>query len=212
MISISIMAHPSRKDWSNELYLRLKQMPFSQVTLIEDSKNSEWETGKEALLAHDKSDYHCVIQDDAIIADTFYENLERAIESLPTRSLLSLYTGTTKPQKQRVQQAVDMAQDYGASYLSASTLLWGVCIAIPTEMIDPMLNHVKNSRHLYDRRIGQFFKDNNMPVYYSFPSLVDHRDEGSLIKHDVKDKRVAHYFEFKSVDKWKSSPVIDMGV
>lgn len=196
-ISITVMAHPSRRKEAEELHYRLMMMPFESRWIVFDTGLGEWETGERALRRNDsKADWHVVIQDDAIISDNFYKNLVAALKNVPLRSLVSLYTGKVRPIQGRVKLAFNNATIHNKSWLSFQTLLWGVGIAIPTEDINPMLKYVSGSREVYDRKIGEYYKHLNQPVYYTAVSLVDHNDSlDSIMKHGgTIEPRVAHQF------------------
>lgn len=195
-ISITIMGHPRRDANIQKLLIQLVHMPFSDVSVTLDTENSEWHTGRRALLAGvGKGEYHVVIQDDAILTPNFYENVEQMICSLKTKTLVSLYTGTSRPLASRVTAAVNKTPDGG--FLRHHTLFWGVGIAIPTSHIEPMLEFVEDIALQYDNKIGEFYCRNGLPVYYCIPSLVDHDDDtDTLITGHGRDinfePRVAH--------------------
>lgn len=193
-ISVAVMAHNKRKWQARDLYIDLVKYPFSYVGITWDQKNEEWDTGKRALQQgiYHKSDWHIVIQDDALITLDFYNNIVGAITALKEKSLISLYTGTSRPLGKRVKAAVEKAQD--GEWLSFSQLLWGVAILIPTDHIAPMLDFVENIELQYDNKIGEFYRQNALPVYYCIPSLVEHDDEmGSILGHGQSpEPRVAH--------------------
>lgn len=180
-ITIAIMAHPSRTEQANALYKKLAQYPFAAPQIIWDEQNSEWHTGRRALeYGVDKGDVHVVLQDDAIINEYFFTNLQKALKAAPQRTLLSLYTGTVRPFNERVGKAVAKAN--GASWLQGYTLFWGVGIVIPTDHITHLLEFCDNETDPYDTRIGLFYFRNMLPVLYTNPSLVDHDDDiGTLV-------------------------------
>jgi len=187
------MAHPKRKLQAEFLHSILSIYPFQEVTITWDTANEEWHTGERALRAGiGKGDWHIVIQDDAILSPFFYENVVGAINNVPTRSLISLYTGTSRPMGKRVKLAVDKA--YHATWLQYWLLMWGVGILIPSGQIEPMLDFVVDRKEPYDTRIGIAYQRNRLPIYYTMPSLVDHDDGlGSLLEHGkVPGERVAH--------------------
>ncbi len=190
MVSLAIMAHPSRKERAEALCDRLK--PFNPV-IVWDEKSSEWETGSRALLAYEDSDFHLVIQDDAVISGNFYVNVLAALDSIPSESLISFYTGKVKPAVRQTGLAVAAAQVSKSSWLKGQTLFWGVAIAVPTKYIEAIV--AQKSTHLYDRRVGEFFYKRYLPVWYTNPSIVDHAQEPSLVSHDVSEPRVAHIYE-----------------
>lgn len=196
-ISFGVMAHGDRANHANDLLNKLLDMPFYTGFLSFDKNNSEWDNGKVCLENFSTlCDYHVVIQDDAIIGPNFYTNLEASLKALPQKSILSLYYGQGRPYPQKVKQAFDKAIETDSSFISHRTLLWAVCIAIPTEDIEPMLQHAKRYPKLqYDNRIGQFYKDRKRPVYYTTKSIADHNDDlPSLTGHDTPRKRVAHCY------------------
>lgn len=200
-ITVAVMAHPKRQAQAGALEIELKSYPFASVSVIYDqakdsTHENEWNNGKNALLAGvGKGDWHVVVQDDAILSPNFYENLEGAINNVPTKSLISLYTGTSRPLGKRVKMAVDKATH--ATWLQYWLLMWGVGILIPSSHIEPMLDFVSDREEAYDIRIGIFYQRNRLPVYYTMPSLVDHNDDlDSLLPgHGLgksPEPRVAH--------------------
>ena len=196
-ITIAIMAHPRRTEQAEALYKKVIQYPDVNAQIIWDEQNSEWHTGRRALeYGVGKGDIHVVLQDDAIINEHFFTNLKKAIKAAPTRTLISLYTGTVRPFASRVANAVNNAN--GASWLKGYTLFWGVGIVIPSDHIPPLLEFCDTETDPYDTRIGLFYFRNMMPVLYTNPSLVDHDDDiGTLIdgRDDLpQGRRVAHHF------------------
>lgn len=197
-ISVAIMATHKRQEQAEALYYALSLYPFSSVTIVYDevadgTHESEWRNGRNSLLEGvGKGDWHMVIQDDAILTPNFYENVVGAVHNVPTRSLISLYTGSPRPMGKRVKVAVDKA--YHATWLQYWLLMWGVCLLIPSGQIEPMLEFADDRGEPYDTRIGIAYQRNRLPVYYTMPSLVDHDDDlDSLLDHGkAKGARVAY--------------------
>lgn len=195
-ISIAIMGHPKRDQQIQDLLTQIVWMRFCATTVALDTENSEWHTGKRALQAGiGVGDWHVVIQDDAIMTTNFYENLEGAIKALDQKTLISLYTGTSRPLPGRVKAAIDAAPD--GSWLRHHQLFWGVGIVIPSDHIRLMLDFVENIDLQYDNKIGEFYCRQGLPVYYTVPSLVDHNDELDTLlpghgRHISDEPRKAH--------------------
>lgn len=197
-ITLSIMAHPKRMQQACDLYAKLLTQGFEVVNITWDRKNDEWDTGSRALNfgAITGADWHVVLQDDAILPDNFYTHLVGALEKAPDRTLISLYTGTVRPYKDRVIEAVRKARHLHASWIKHYMLLWGVGIVLPTVHIEPLLEFVEGFKdEKYDIRVGLFYQRNRLPVFYTAPSLVDHNDSlGSLIANDyAPEPRRAHF-------------------
>lgn len=205
-ISITVMAHPKRKDQAQALLKTLKTYPFVKPTITWDQKNEEWDTGARSLRAGVKtgSEWHVVIQDDAILPPNFYTHIENALSVAPQRSLISLYTGKARPMPDRIENAVKRAK--GCSWLKSNLLYWGVGIMLPTSQIEGLLEFVKDRKEPYDFRIGWAYMRQAVPVYYTVPSLVDHDDDlGSLLDHgNGPDRRVAHNFVGDNMPRWNN--------
>ncbi len=190
------MAHPKRRKQAEALFVQLLKYDFEKVGIVWDQINDEWHTGDRALrFGVNKGDWHVVIQDDAILTPDFYTNIQGCVNSVPTKTLISLYTGTARPLADRVKLAVDKSQDGG--WLNFYMLLWGVGILLPSNQIEPMLDFVNEPRYadtLYDQKVGIFYQRNMLPIYYTVPSLVNHDDDlGSLLNHgQTPEPRVAH--------------------
>ena len=208
-ISVCVMASPSRAHIADKLYRKLTQMDFYETGLVFDDGSGEWQTGVNSLRCHTDSDWHIVIQDDAIISQNFYRNALKAIENIPDPTLLSFYTGTVKPFPSAVKKAIEKAGSINASYLSFGTLNWGVGIAIPTDDIEAVLDTVKNSRLPYDERIGRYYLLNNKKVYYTYPSIVDHnyKIDSVVGKYKGAEPRKAHRYEPEIIFGWNKRVV-----
>lgn len=212
-ISIAIMAHPRRRPQAAALYLALSETGFITRPIAYDQKNDEWDTGERALRTGIKtgSDWHVVLQDDAILPPDFYDHVVNALSAVPVKSLVSLYTGTARPFGKRVAAAVGKAQY--CSWLRFNMLLWGVGIAIPTAHITEVLDFVADRQEVYDTRIGWAYQRNRLPVFYTNPSLVDHDDDlPSLLEQSAnvskadyqKEPRRAHNFIGDSLPTWNN--------
>lgn len=195
-ITVSVMAHPSRKAEAEALALQLKSFPFMDVSITWDRVNEEWDTGARAMLkGANRGSWHLVIQDDAILTPDLYANIESLVTAVPVKSVISLYTGKVRPLADLVSAALAKAPD--GSFLTHYMLMWGVGILIPSDHIEPMIEFVSDPMYnetAYDIRVGMFYQRNRLPIYYSVPSLVDHNDDlGSLIGNGyAKDRRVAY--------------------
>lgn len=215
-LSVAIMAHPNRREAAEELERQLRAMPFDWVSIVYATKfddtphENEWDTGAKSLsYGIGKGSWHLVIQDDAILTSYFFENVVAAITSVPSKSLISLYTGQARPFPRKVQVAVDKAAD--GDWLRYWILLWGVGIVLPSDHIEPLLEFVEDREEPYDTRIGMFYQRNMLPVYYTMPSLVDHGDGGKslLPGHGIlPGQRVAHRPATERVEF--SDTIIDM--
>lgn len=195
ILSISVMAHESRTVWFPYLRSRLGSVPF----LIDKGRRHEpdnlgvWENCKRAWLAHDpKAQYHCVIQDDAIICNFFYERAEAFLQKYGTTNrAVSFYYGN----KKRVRHLADIAIRKGKDHVVKKVPSWGVAICLPTSIIPTMIKECDQMKNPQDDvRIAKFLVRQKMLVYFPMPCLVNHRAGEVSLVGDPGPSRQAAYF------------------
>lgn len=191
-VSVAIMAHPRRAAFVPELKATLDR-PAEVVW--DDGSNSRWGTGRRALLAYDPTaTHHLVLQDDSVIPRDLVAGVEQMLTHAPEDVPVCLYVGKVRPYKEMVAEYVKRAAG-GASWLVMDRLNWGVAVILPVSMIEAVVaagdaQTIPN----YDSRMSTFFEAKGIPVWYPWPSLVDHRESPSLVPGRVGAGRVAHQF------------------
>jgi len=215
-LSVSVMAHPVRRPLVEELLAQLGDVPVSWDSNPEPSPEPQrrWATGRRAFeLADPQSDWHVVVQDDALVSENFREGLARALDHAPFGVIVSPYLGTKRPSQQSVQRAIQKAEKAGSSWTTMSGLNWGVAIAVPTVSIPHMLAWCDEQTTMpYDTRIGRFYRDQlGWECWYTWPSLVDHREGPSICGHSSSG-RYAHRFAGDAMEPdWSRLPPEDAG-
>jgi len=185
------MAHQARAHYFDYLIEKLGDVPFSIDSI--ENRYGMWGNCRRAWqLADPGSDYHVVIQDDAIIGRDFYANVKTQIEARPGHAF-SFYFGNRK----NMYALVNLGLQSGG--LSLNWLSWGVAVGLPTKRIPEMIKFCDNLPHRYynhdDTMIAKWLQWAGIPVWYPLPSLVDHRTGPSLIGEGTKQGRKA--FKFK---------------
>lgn len=186
-LSIAIMAHPRRRQAAERL---ARQVDADDV--VWDTNDNEWDTGARAIATYSPTaTHHLVLQDDALPIDDFRRHATAAIEQHPD-DLVSFYLGTSRPKEWQplVDDACMQAETVGASWITASKLLHGVAIAMPTARIPDLLTWCEKPVVPYDYRIGMYWHYVlDRPIFYTWPSLVDHDDGPTLVDHGDGDDR-----------------------
>lgn len=181
-VTYGVVAHVARKSMADKLISRLGAVSHFDDGSLGSNANHDlvW---REA--SRDASDWVCILEDDAVISDSFESDLCVALSNAPRRSVIGLYVGGERPPQwqHRVLKAAAKADAAGAAWLSCDTLLWGVGVALPVELVGPMLSTVEYSDAPYDFRLGRWAILNRLPVYYPWPSILDHSDPPTLIDH-----------------------------
>lgn len=188
-LSCAVMAHPSRKAMVEELVESLDR----PVEVVWDKINDRHDTGIRAVEAYDPAcTHHLVIQDDALPARDLIAGAERALQWAPQDVPVSLYVGKVQPFRRAVEKAVRQAE--GASWITMAGIYWGPAIIVPTAVIGDISPWFRGSEITnYDRRLSKWFKNQGLPCWYTWPSLVDHRGDESLLRPS-KAVRRAHQF------------------
>lgn len=187
-VTYGVVAHVKRTHLADRLISRLDAVSHYDDGSIGSNANHDLVWRETARAA---SDWVCILEDDAVVSDTFESDLVAALSNAPERSFVGLYVGGERPPQwmPRVKRAVSAADRRSASWLSLDWLLWGVAVAAPVELVEPMLSGVRFSAAPYDFRIGQWIKSTGRLVYYPWPCLVDHADLPTLINHGDGDRR-----------------------
>lgn len=179
MLSIRIVAHPKRERWAVELQDQIG----GEITW--DQKQNAWDTHRRALLSAEGS-HVLLIQDDAVPSEGLVPTLERAIEHSDEHPIC-LYSQASK----KVAQI---------EYLNPVTWwaglgpLYGVANVLPTEHISDIVRVGDVYRGpSCDRRLWMWYQARQITCYYTWPSLVEHRGEVSLM-WGPRPNRPAHSF------------------
>lgn len=193
-LSISIMAHPKRQ----EHFPYLEAMTGNAPMTIDHDSNGEWWNCQRAWALYDKtSDFHVVIQDDAIICRDFKARAEAVIEQ--AKALLKTEDFAVNFYYGKRLSAIKQAEEAKRKgYWINSAPKWGVAICLPTKHIESMLEYTKDGGNPAwgtkdDVRVGSYIISQKMPVYFPFPSLIDHRSGKSLVGDPGENR---HCYQF----------------
>lgn len=180
-LSAAIMAHPSRAFHVEQLVDSLDE----PVPVVWDRFNDKHDTGTRAMTSYDpRATHHLVVQDDAVPCRDLLAGTERALRYVPEGCPLSLYVGQVRPFARAVRAAAAASDTDLASFLIMPELNWGVAVVLPTALIDELFDWYPSGRlNGYDARMGQWFRQRGIDCWYTWPSLVDHRDGPSLVGH-----------------------------
>lgn len=132
-----------------------------------------------------------VLEDDAVVIRDFRHQIEQAIKAAPS-DIISGYLGKQRPPQwmPKVKRAIETANQNDAHYITSTHLLHGVCIAMHTDHIPPMLAFTATRNYLpWDEAVGAYARHTKQLIAYTWPSLVDHRDGPTLIAHRDKARR-----------------------
>lgn len=179
MISVAIMAHPSREAFIPQLLASLDR----PAEVVWDQIQNRWDTGRRSMLAYNpNATHHLVLQDDSIPCRDLVAGLEQAVAHVPEGVPLGLYIGTVRPYPRAVSKLVE-ATESETAWIVMNSLYWGVGVVVPTCHIDTMVAWCDQRTKVanYDLRMSAWFEKERIPVWYPWPSLVEHRDSPSLI-------------------------------
>lgn len=164
-IDYVVMAHTSRIGYLYDISFHLNNPKI----VIDNGFFGVWGNAKRAWSAIDiNSDYGVVVQDDAILCEGFMERVEQFLTEHDGQICSFYYSNDSKWIK--------------PDHFDAP-LFHAVCLAIPTHMIQDMIEYCDTRYEVYgdDMKIKRWLISKNMTCRYSNPSLVQHRDIPSII-------------------------------
>lgn len=206
-LSVSVMAHPSRTEMVMELLGWLDR----PAPVVWDRINDRHDTGIRSMEAFDPAcTHHLVVQDDVLPCADLVAGAERALRHVPQDCPVSLYLGRVKPFGRAVENVTRRAHD--ASWITMDGVYWGPAIIVPTSTIEAMSRWFRASKVTnYDRRLSKWYQKQGLRCWYSWPSLVDHRGDESLVKGHGPGRH-AHRFlgETSALSVEWSGPVVHM--
>lgn len=183
-MSVSIMAHPSRSEFFSYLRERLGDVPFSVddgIGLIANCRRA-W------TLFDPAADYHCVIQDDAIVCDDFYARAEAVCEKANGKAVSFFFAQSKFYKKFRAEREATGA-------ICHKSLYGGVAVCLPTSLISQMLEfYDRQTLPMDDHRINRFLMSIGLDIYCPIPSLIDHRIGNMSVCHKGKSETTACEF------------------
>lgn len=181
-VSFTVMAHPKRKEWAEELARDIG------CDITWDQRNDRHDTGLRAIRAHGVNvTHHVVVQDDVHLCQDFRETVEEMVRYADPYAPIGLYYGAKGKASSRHSMAHEAAVSAGAVWLARPGPVWGPGIIYPVATIPDLVKYFSASIvENYDRRVMKYYESVGKSCWYSVPSLVDHRQEGnpSLCGHD----------------------------
>ena len=194
-VSTVVMAHPRRRAFIPELTKSLG----GTVPVVWDRINDRWDTGRRAILAGHRIDpkatHVMIIQDDAVVSKSLVKAIPGVIEHAANGAVLGLYIGKSRPFRQSINN-LQSRMTKRTRWMVMSQLHWGVGVVIPVRYIPELVTWCDHRNDIpnYDKRMSRWFQANNVPVWYPWPSLVDHRKSPSLVPGRTSNGRHALSF------------------
>ena len=109
----------------------------------------------------------------------------------------------------RWERAANRATSAGARWIRSDTVMWGVCLVMPTALIPDMVAWADRKAGIPDdMRVGGYAKKHGLEVWYPWPSLVDHRTVPSLTKHRARERVARRFHSGSALDLDWGGPVI----
>jgi hypothetical protein len=186
-ISCAVVAHTERLLAATELAKNLgATVAVDDGSIGADANHLRaWE-----LTAAHPSDWAIVLEDDAQPVPHFLTQAIEALDVAPA-PIVSLYLGRGKPRtwQHRIAQALDQADRAGAHWITTHHLLHAVTVAMRTDLRDDWIDWAQTSTLPIDERLGEWARHRGHQVAYTVPSLVEHADWPTLIRHRDRQPR-----------------------
>jgi len=181
LISWAVVGHESRRIHATDLVHSLDAVAsMDDGTLgADDNHLRAW-----SRVDHPRATHFGVMEDDAILAPRFAEQVDAALAVAPT-PIVSLYLGRSKPKRfqDRISRALVAAGEQGACWVTGTHMLHAVAIVMRAELRDDWLEWANTSTLPIDERMGMWCRNRGHSIGYAWPSLVNHRDLPTLVQH-----------------------------
>ncbi len=180
---------PERVKYTEYLKSRLGDIPIAM-----DTDRNLWNTCKSAWLKHDrKKKWALTLQDDAIISDDFYKKAEEILKNVPDNLIVSFYAGN------KLAQKIELAKQKGRGYVIDRKIYNEMALCLRTEWIDEMIKFCDDRNATTDKKIQLWTIRTQKQVYYSLPSIINHRLDKSVYreifnKNMPDSKRQAYWY------------------
>lgn len=205
-ISYAIMCHPSRLEHAKRAFAGLPNEAVKYV--VDPSPEAGPATLRTARLAWRRveagSDFHVVLQDDAILAKDFDSNLRNVLAQCPPRSAVSLYTEWSS-----LTGAVGrVAALQGSRLIPVSDwYLPTLALGMPASACTPLADFLdRQPIHIPDDvAVHQFCQFHGLQMFVTVPTLVQH-DSGlaSVVGNAGKGTRLSVGYLADIVDRCPS--------
>lgn len=137
------------------------------------------------------ADTHAVaLEDDAVPIDDFRGQLVSALSVAPA-PVVSLYLGTGYISDYHTESVLAKADVIGAHWIVTRGIVHhAVALAVRRDLLSSMLGFVGRDGAI-DSELSRWARTNGHAVVYTNPSLVDHRDDPSLVCRYTRAERRA---------------------
>lgn len=181
--TLGIVAHTSRIVMVNNLIERLDKHCIDPEVSTDDGRLGC--LGNHAAIhgrLADEPGWSVILEDDALPVNDFGCDLEWMLDHAP-HCIVSLYLGTGYPANW--QQPIKKALEADTSWIVAPRLLHAVGYAIAPEVKGALARFLSSGPRLEapDDAISLWARQQDIPVAYTNPSLVDHLDVTPALSH-----------------------------
>lgn len=187
--TIAVVAHVSRADAAERLAAAVAAgyIHYDDGTLgCNASHRNTWSWHA----ANTTTEWSVTLEDDALPVDGFTGQLSAALAVAPA-PIVSIYLGRQRPPQwqDRIALATAEATRVAAHWITGATVLHAVGIAVRTDLLPAMLAHAGHQLPA-DEAVTAWARHHGHRVAYTWPSLVDHADQPSLVRHRDGDVRL----------------------
>lgn len=203
MFRTAIVAHISRSEHAHELCDQVNAVYMTMDNgALGCTRNhlKAWTY----LCERNPEPWSVVLEDDALPVADFTTQLAAALAAAPS-PVVSLYLGTSYPPhlQDRIQQVTTQADREHACWIRLHHM-HGVATAIQTSHLPDLTKYLSKTRLPIDDSIREWARHRGITPAFTWPSLVDHRDQPSIVNHPDGAPRTAprHAWRTGGRDHW----------
>jgi hypothetical protein len=218
MTKIGIVGHYSRQKIGRELRKDVGAEYLSTDLGFFGATQNHYRVWEHLNAVAAREEWCLVLEDDAIPVSDFVDQLPMVLGCVPPNiDVVSLYFGQLYPRcwADRMGQAANLATRDDACWIVGEPVLHGVAIAMTGQSVDNMLSAIRYAPKQYqtgpfDEAINWWCTVHHHKVAYCWPSIIQHSDVPTIIKHpdgaERESGRVA--YRFGGRESWDTKSVL----
>lgn len=178
MLSYAVIAHHTREQAAHTLADRLGAVMF-----VDGKRRGAFWNHRRALEWAVTQDHPVIVEDDAILCDSFEALAEEWATRFPNE-LLSFYLGRSRPPQYQAEIKTRLAEADadGTDWIELCQLIHGVAYTLPGALVPDVIGNLTNGPA--DFAIGRAWTAaTGRHIIYPSVSLVDHDDVPSIEQH-----------------------------
>lgn len=218
MTKIGVVGHYSRQKMGRDLVRAVHAEYLSTDLGFFGATQNHYRVWEHLNAVAARDEWCLVLEDDAVPVSDFIVQIKAVLDCVPAQAdVVSLYFGQLYPRcwADRMGQAANRATRDDACWIVGEPVLHGVALAMTGRSVDDMLEAIRFAPKQFqvgpfDEAINYWCKTQHHIVGYCWPSIIQHADVPTIIKHPdgAKREKGRVAYRFGGRESWDTKSVL----